>query len=42
MRTVLSSEAWAAAIDESLSDGVIAIQDGDGLWWRYPLAEFGG
>jgi len=33
--------AWlAAAVDPSLPPGVIAIKDGDGLWWRYPLAEF--
>ena len=30
----------AAAVDESLPPGAIAIQDDDGAWWRYPLAEF--
>jgi hypothetical protein len=33
-------EAWGRALDPSLPPGVIALQDADGNWWRYPLAEF--
>jgi hypothetical protein len=31
---------WGRVSDDSLPSGVIAVQDGAGNWWRYPLAEF--
>lgn len=33
-------ETLGRALDPSLPPGVIALRDVDGLWWRYPLAEF--
>ena len=37
---LISAGMLQAAADPSLPAGVIAVQDKDGLWWRYPLAEF--
>lgn len=36
----IDEEAWGRAPDPSLPPGVIALQDTEGRWWRYPLAEF--
>jgi hypothetical protein len=36
----IDHEVWDEACDPSLPEGVIALQGRDGLWWRYPLAEF--
>jgi hypothetical protein len=40
MRVWIDEEAWGRALDPSLPPGVIALQDAEGRWWRYPLAEF--
>lgn len=37
---VFTAETLRAAVDPDLPAGVIAIQDADGRWWRYPLSEF--
>ena len=34
--------AWDDLVDPSLPPGVIAVQDSEGNWWRYPLVEFTG
>jgi len=36
----VDEEDWGRTLDPSLPPGVIALQDGAGYWWRYPLAEF--
>ena len=37
---MFSTESLDAAVDESLPEGVIEIQDDAGLWWRFPLVEY--
>lgn len=37
----LSAELWDRAVDPDVPPGVVVFQDADGLWWRYPLIEFG-
>lgn len=34
------SDVIDSALDESLPSGVIAVQDDERDWWRYPLPEF--
>lgn len=36
----VDEEAWGRAVDPTLPADVIALQDVNGDWWRYPLAEF--
>jgi hypothetical protein len=36
----VDEETWGRVLDPSLPPGVIALQDTEGQWWRYPLAEF--
>jgi hypothetical protein len=36
----LSDAEWDACVDPSLPPDVVALQDDEGLWWRYPLIEF--
>lgn len=40
MDTWIDEEALGRALDPALPPGVIALQDANGDWWRYPLAEF--
>jgi hypothetical protein len=37
---VFTPQMLEQAADPSLPAGAIAIQDGEGNWWRYPLCEF--
>jgi hypothetical protein len=37
---VFTAEMIDRATDPSLPEGVIAVQDSQGRWWRYPLREF--
>ena len=38
--SVFTSLMLEHAADPSMPAGAIAIQDGEGNWWRYPLREF--
>lgn len=36
----ISGEDWQAATNPDLPEGVIEMEDSDGLRWHYPLIEF--
>jgi hypothetical protein len=38
--SIFTSQMLEQAADPSLPEGVIAVQDSGGRWWRYPLCEF--